>query len=138
LAEVTKNVENSPRVAHFRAHERRAVRLPVGLVSLGPAGAGETGLERPATVIDISLAGAGLEVEEPLVRGERVSLSFATPTLWDPLVVTAVVAWSQPMPRGGGRSSFRRLTARVGVAFEYAGSDVVMSMFEMLTTLAYE
>src|SRR5688572_24100199 len=77
--------------SHFRAHARRPVRLTVGL-----AGVSRLGSERPAMVIDISLAGAGLETEDPLVPGERLSIAFATPTLWDPLVLAAVVAWAHP------------------------------------------
>ena len=92
-------------------------------------------------VIDISLAGAGIETEEMLVPGERVTLSFQTPTLWDPLVLTAVVAWSAP-PRPREGASFavgrHRPVARAGVAFDYPAPDIVFAMFEMLTTLDYE
>jgi hypothetical protein len=119
---------------HFRAHERRPVRLAVGL---GGARSGE----RAATVIDISLAGAGLEIEEMLVPGERVTLAFQTPTLWDPLVLTAVVTWSAP-PRPREAGSFavgrNRPMARAGVAFDYPAPDIVFAMFEMLATLDYE
>ena len=91
-------------------------------------------------VVDISLAGVGLETDEPLVPGERVALSFATPTLWDPLVVPAVVAWSQsPKPREPGAPLGRaRPMARAGLAFEYAGPDLVLAVYEMLATLGYE
>lgn len=119
---------------HFRAHERRLVRLAVGL---GSARSGE----RSATVVDISLAGAGLETEEMLVPGERITLSFQTPTLWDPLVVTAAVTWSSP-PRPREGASFaagrHRALARAGVSFDYPAPDIVFAMFEMLTTLDYE
>lgn len=94
--------------------------------------------------MDVSLAGAGLETEDMLVPGERVTLAFQTPTLWDPLVLNAVVTWSAP-PRlrdpgsaptlGIGRN---RPVARSGVAFDYPSPDIVFAMYEMLTTLDYE
>jgi hypothetical protein len=120
---------------HFRAHERRPVRLTVGL---GSARSGE----RSATVVDVSLAGAGLETEEMLLPGERITLAFQTPTLWDPLVITAVVTWSAP-PRAREAASplpvgRHRPMARAGVAFDYPAPDIVYAMFEMLTTLDYE
>ena len=110
------------------------MRLAVGL---GGARSGE----RAATVLDISLAGAGLELEEMLVPGERITLSFQTPTLWDPLVLTAVVTWSAPAKaRDAGAFSVgrHRPLARAGVCFDYPAPDIVFAMFEMLATLDYE
>jgi hypothetical protein len=110
------------------------VRLTVQVVGQ------RSGVERQALVIDLSLAGAGLETDEPLVPGERLSVTLSTPTMWDPLVVDAVVAWAHP-PRvshevdARGRS---RSVARGGIAFDYPSSSVVLSMFEMLATLGYE
>ncbi len=123
-----------PASGHFRAHERREVRLGVGLVGQ------RSGTERQATIVDLSLAGAGLETDEPLVPGERLSITLATPTMWDPLVLEAVVAWAQP-PRPShevdalGRS---RTVARAGIVFDYPGPAAILSMFEMLATLGYE
>ena len=122
---------------HFRAHERREVRLAVQLVSLVGQ---RSGIERQALVVDLSLAGAGLETDEPLVPGERLSLTMATPTMWDPLVIDAVVAWAHP-PRvtaavdAIGRS---KTVARAGVAFDYPNPSLVLSLFEMLATLGFE
>jgi hypothetical protein len=123
------------RSAHFRAHERLpAARLPV--LVLGQ----RTGFERQGTVVDVSLAGAGLETDEPLVAGERLSITLSTPTMWDPLVIEAVVVWAHP-PRLSnevdaiGRS---RTVARAGVVFDYPAPPLVLSMFEMLATLGYE
>jgi hypothetical protein len=125
---------------HFRAHERRDVRLAVQLVSLtGP----RSGLERQALVVDLSLAGAGVETDEPLVPGERLSLTMATPTMWDPLVIDAVVAWAHP-PRvvaGSARVDAigrSKAVARAGVAFDYPNASLVLSLFEMLATLGFE
>jgi PilZ domain len=120
--------------AHFRARDRRAVHLAVELF------AHRTGVVRPANVVDLSLAGAGLETDEPLVPGETLSVTITTPTMWDPLVVDAVVAWSHP-PRPThavdalGRT---RTVARGGVAFVYPTPAAVLAVFEMLSTLGYE
>lgn len=114
------------RVAHFRAHERRSVRLAVG-IRVGS----EDGEPRPALVTNVSLAGAGLETEENLRVGERLSVAFATPALWDPLVIAAVVAWSEP-PRA---PSYPPPTMRAGLTFEYASPDDALAMFELLSSL---
>ncbi|MDB5212132.1 MAG: hypothetical protein JWO86_59 [Myxococcaceae bacterium] len=120
--------------AHFRAHERREVRLSVQVVGQ------RSGVERQAVVVDLSLAGAGLETDEPLVPGERLSVTLSTPTMWDPLVIDAVVAWAHP-PRPSievdsiGRS---RTVARAGVVFDYPNASLVLSLFEMLATLGFE
>lgn len=113
-----------PPVSHFRAHPRRAVRLEVEL-QLGRAAA-----RRSASMTDVSLAGAGLELDETLVPGERLTIAIATPTLWDPLVVPAVVAWARA---GEGRSR-----ARAGIAFEHASADSVFATWEMLSALIYD
>jgi hypothetical protein len=99
-----------------------------------------TGLDRQATVVDVSLAGAGLETEEPLIPGDRVAISFATPTLWDPLVLTGVVAWALP-PRATGEIDALgrpRIIAQAGIAFDYPAAEPVLAMFEMLASLGYE
>lgn len=120
--------------AHFRTRDRRAVRLAVELLSQ------RSGVARPAVVTDVSLAGAGLETDEPLHPGERVSVTLATPTMWDPLVLEAVVCWAHP-PRPSaevdhlGRS---RTVARAGIAFDYETPASILAMFEMLSTLGYE
>ena len=119
---------------HFRAHERREVRLTVQVAEP------RSGLQRQAVVVDVSLAGAGIETDEPLIPGDRVSVTLATPTMWDPLVLEAVVAWAHPPgPTQAidalGRS---RVVARAGVFFEYPTPAPVLAMFEMLATLGYE
>jgi hypothetical protein len=119
------------RTAHFRAHERRALRLAIELV------VERTGVRQPALVVDLSLAGAGLETEEPLTPGERLSLTLATPAMWDPLVVEAVVAWSMA-PHDVDPLGRSRAFARAGVAFAYAAPKGTLAMFQLLTTLGFE
>jgi PilZ domain len=119
---------------HFRAHERRPVRLSVGIVAERP------GAERQATVLNVSLAGAGLELETPLIPGEKLALSFTTPTLWDPLVLRAVVTWSEdPAPRAELDALGRpRIAARAGVAFDYSDPASVLAMHELIASLGYD
>ena len=119
---------------HFRAHGRRPVQLPVILRGVR----GEW--ERAARVIDITLAGAGLETEEPLVAGERVMVSFATPTLWDPLVLGAVVAWAHPIGTAPGTDPLGRprRAARSGLVFDYTTPDTTLAMFDMLAAVGFE
>jgi hypothetical protein len=119
---------------HFRAHERREVRLTVEVA------AQRSGIRRPAVVIDLSLAGAGIETDEPFFPGDRISVTLATPTMWDPLVIEAVVAWAHP-PRPAlptdslGRS---RTVSRSGIVFDHPTPSSVLAMFEMLATIGYE
>jgi hypothetical protein len=98
------------------------------------------GWERSGTVIDIHIAGAGVETDEPLQAGERVTVAFATPTLWDPLVLTAVVAWAHPLKPTSeldvlGRP---RSIARAGLSFDYPTPDATLAMFEMLLAIGFE
>lgn len=91
-------------------------------------------------LIDLSLAGAGIETDEPLLPGERLAVTLSTPTTWDPLVIDAVVAWAHPARPSTeidaiGRS---RTVARAGLVFDYPAPAVVLAMFEMLATLGYE
>ncbi|MBX3185810.1 MAG: PilZ domain-containing protein [Labilithrix sp.] len=122
------------RDGHFRAHDRRPVRLAVHIAGQ------RSGAERQAHVIDLSIAGAGIETEEPLVPGDRLSVTFATPTMWDPLVLTAVVAWAHSPRFTAEVDAFGRprSIARAGLAFEYPDPSAVLAMFEMLATLGYE
>lgn len=128
----TAGMDESTR--YFRAHGRRPVRL--GVTVRGE----RAGWERTATVVDISLAGAGIETDEPLVPGERVTVAFAAPTLWDPLVLSAVVAWAHPVrPKNEVDALGRpRSSARAGLAFDYATPDATLAMFEMLQAIGFE
>lgn len=112
-----------PRGPHFRAHARRPVRLEVQLRLEREGG------PRRAAFVDVSLAGAGLELEELLAPGERIAVEVHTPTLWDPLVIPAVVAWTQPV--GPAR-------ARAGIRFEHEGPESVFATWEMLDALVYD
>ena len=117
---------------HFRAHRRRPVRLAAVVRSERDAS------ERAATVVDLHGAGAGIETDVELTAGERVTIAFVTPTLWDPIVLTASVAWAHPVrPKDALDALGRPLTAaRAGLAFEYAEPEATLAVFEMLMAIA--
>lgn len=99
-----------------------------------------TAWERSGTVLDVHIAGVGVETDEPLVAGDRVTVAFATPTRWDPLVISAVVAWAHPLrPKDEvdvlGRP---KQAARAGLAFDYQTSDATLAMFEMIEAIGFE
>jgi hypothetical protein len=108
----------------FRAHPRRAVRL-LALVTHVSAG-----WQRTATVENMGLGGARLLLDERVSPGDSVTLSFTAPTLWDPLVLRARVAWVAGTGRGPALA--------VGVAFEHKGADAVFALYELITTLGFE
>jgi hypothetical protein len=96
--------------------------------------------ERPGMVVDLNLAGAGIETDEPLVPGERLSIAFATPTLWDPLILTAVVAWAHPTRPTDVLDALGRprASSRSGLMFDYSSPDATLAMFEMLLAIGFE
>jgi hypothetical protein len=67
-------------------------------------------------------------LDERVAPGDPVTLSFTAPTLWDPLVLRARVAWvdAEALPR------------RVGLAFEHKGPEAVFALYELIVTLGYE
>jgi len=119
---------------HFRAHGRRPVRLGVTLRNE------RAPWERTATVHDLNIAGAGVETDEPLVAGDRVTVAFMTPTRWDPLVVQAIVAWAAPVrPKQEydvlGR---QKQSARSGLTFDYESPESTYAMYEMLEAINFD
>lgn len=107
------------RPSHFRSQARKRVRYAAQVTTA-------RGTTRETMLVDLSLAGAGIESTEILAVGEHVTLSFASPSRWDPVVVPAVVAWSRP-------GTF----ARIGLSFEYTSSATVYALFETMATLEY-
>lgn len=108
---------------HFRTYERRPVRLPATLRK-------EDGATVLALVVDLSLAGAGLELLEELSLGAPLLLELTAPTLWDPLALRGRVIWFQAaQPRKPGRA---------GVEFIPDDSPQLFSLFEVLAAHAYE
>jgi hypothetical protein len=116
----------APRSLPFRAHARKAVHLQSVFTHV------QAGWQQTATIENIGLGGARVVVENALAAGDPVSLSFTAPTLWDPLVLRARVAWvSPPASAGGGPRA-------AGVAFEHKSTDAVFALYELIVTMGYE
>jgi hypothetical protein len=82
------------------------------------------GWQREAEVSDLSVGGACLLAKDALAVGDRVTLSFVAPTLWDPLAIQGKVAWVR--------------ASRAGVAFEARDPSALFALFELMGSLAYE
>jgi hypothetical protein len=106
----------------FRAHARRRVRLRALVTHV------EAGWQRQVAVEDIGLGGARVVVDDPLSPGDAVTLSFTAPSLWDPLVFRARVAW---VSRG-------ETPRRAGMAFEHRGAGPALALYELIATLGYD
>jgi hypothetical protein len=86
------------------------------------------GWQREAQVLNLGLGGACVVVQEELVPGDRVTISFLAPTLWDPLAFPARIAWTLvPDPT----------SLRAGLAFEPTDPGAVYALFELLTTMSF-
>jgi Tfp pilus assembly protein PilZ len=91
----------------------------------------QAGWQHRAAVEDIGLGGARVVIDQALALGDAVTLSFTAPTLWDPLVLRAHVAWiATPAPASGPRAA--------GVAFEHKATDAIFALYELIVTLGYE
>ena len=108
----------------FRAHARRKVRLR--LVVRHP----RAGWEDDAEAQDVGLGGACVRMPRPLAVKDPVLLSFVAPTLWDPLVLPARVAWIAPATHVE--------SARAGVAFQPNDPHAMLALFELLGALGYD
>jgi Tfp pilus assembly protein PilZ len=110
--------------ARFRAHARRKVRLRV--VVWHP----HAGWQSEADVLNLGLGGACVSLGETPAVGDRVTVAFVTPTLWDPLQLAARVAWIGPATRVEA--------ARAGLAFEPREQGTLYALYELMSTLGYE
>jgi hypothetical protein len=110
------------RTGPFRAHPRRNVRLRALVTHVA------AGWQRHVQVENMGLGGARVVLEERLAAGDSVTLSFTAPTLWDPLVLRARVAW---VSSGGP-------PARAGLAFEHRAAEAVFALYELIVTLGFE
>jgi PilZ domain len=127
------------RTGPFRAHARRAVRLQALATHV------HAGWQRQASVEDIGLGGARVVLDEAVAPGDWLTLSFTAPTLWDPLVLRARVAWVTPAsgasgssPASGASGSAAAPPWRAGLAFDHKMADAVFALYELIVTLGYE
>jgi hypothetical protein len=110
------------RASLFRVHARHLVRLHALVVHL------DAGWQRHGAVENLGLGGACVVIDEPLARGDAITVSFTAPTLWDPLQLRARVVWAAA---GGG-------ARRAGVAFDQPTADAVFALYELIVALGFE
>jgi hypothetical protein len=103
-------------MGRFRRFLRQAVTLRAAVAH--PV----AGWQREVRVVDVGLGGAGLDVVTlpEIGEGDRVSLSFTTPALWDPLTLSARVIWVKD--------------GRAGVAFEHKSPSSAHALFELIAS----
>lgn len=84
---------------------------------------------------DLGLGGARVHALDPallasqsLAPGTRLSLEVMAPTLWDPLVLAALVVWQRSDPAG----------SEVGLRFEHREPATLAALFQILGTQGYE
>ncbi|HTB75705.1 MAG TPA: PilZ domain-containing protein [Polyangiaceae bacterium] len=111
-----------PTLAPFRAHARKAVRIPSTVTHT------QAGWQGPAAVENIGLGGARIRVDSALEVGDVVTLSLTAPTLWDPLVLRGRVAWV----------TASAASRAAGIAFEHKATDAVFALYELIVTLGYD
>lgn len=119
---VTLHAWMSPR-EHFRSTARHAIDLPVTIRD-----AADT-LAREARLLDLSIAGARVAVAGRIQQGGQVVLEIKTPTLWDPLVLDAVVAWSRTLEPPAWEA---------GLKFVHRSPSSASALFELLGTQGFE
>jgi hypothetical protein len=120
----------SVRGGQFRVHDRKNVRLRALVTHI------EAGWQRHVGLANVGLGGACILIDETVHVGDRVTLSFVAPTLWDPLVLRAKVVWT----RQGTPGTLTKMgePGRCGVAFEHRTPQAVLALFELIGTVAYD
>lgn len=97
--------------------------------SLRSARSGEEG---EGVVVDLSLAGACVELAFAVPPGDPVTLALVTPTRWDPLEVPARVAWARP-PTYDVRGEIAQ-PGRAGLAFQHVTSESTHELMQVLAS----
>ncbi len=103
---------------------RHQVRTPVTLRVAGASGS------RRATLVDLGLSGARLELDEALAPGTEAILEVRTPLLWDPLQLRGQVVWAQGIDPDG--------IAHAGIRFHHESGPPLLSLFELLSSQDFE
>ncbi|MDX2054261.1 MAG: PilZ domain-containing protein [Polyangiaceae bacterium] len=110
-----------PKLDHFRAFPRQKVALTATVVV-------PSGWQASASLLNLSLTGACLDVREGLEPGLRLRLAISIPTLWDPLEIEAVTAWVSGSP--GGTAS------RAGVHFDRLDGPTLRTLLQLIESTA--
>lgn len=110
--------------AHFRLHGRRPVAIHAQVSH--PA----AGWERSLRVVDLALGGACLELMDDVAVGDALKVSFVTADRWDPLVLSAKVAWIDVGKDGAVK--------RGGVAFEHDNPESAVALLLLIGSHAFD
>jgi hypothetical protein len=110
-------------VEHFRALARRPVRLSGTLAS------SDGSWERAVLISNLGLGGACVALLEQLPVGTGVRLAIVAPHLWEPLVLSAEVAWSRAEIKAG--------EAEIGLRFQQPAGSTLRQLSELLETHQY-
>lgn len=104
-------------MGRFRRFHRHAVTLHAAVAHP------HAGWQRDVRVLDVGVGGAGLDVVTlpEIGEGDRVSVSFTSPALWDPLTLSARVVWVRD--------------GRAGVAFEHKSPQSAHALFELIAAV---
>jgi hypothetical protein len=112
-----------PSSDHYRALARRPVSLPAVVTS-------EDDLwELSATVVDLGLGGARLEVQGELGLGSPVRLTVVSPNLWDPLVLHGQVAWTNEPDSS---------PPVAGIRFAHASGATLRALVDLIASHGFE
>jgi len=103
---------------------RRPVSLPATISS------DLMGWESKAELVELGLGGARLIVREPIPPGTTLRLCVEAANLWDPLTLSARVAWSRQHPDEG--------RAWLGLRFEMDSGQALCALIELLGREQYE
>ncbi len=103
---------------HFRLHARKAVAIHAQVSHT------TAGWERSLRVLDLGLGGACLEMMDDVAVGESLRVSFITPDRWDPLVLSANVAWIEIGADG--------VVKRGGVAFSHEDPESAVALLLLI------
>jgi hypothetical protein len=122
----------------FRAHARTRVSLRALVTHV------ERGWQRHVRVEDIGLGGARILVEDAVRPGDAVTVSFTAPSLWDPLVLRARVAWVSllaapaPLVAGASIGPSPGGSRPAGIAFDVRSGPAAFALFELISAVGYE
>jgi hypothetical protein len=105
-------------------HARRPVQLRAIVTHVA------AGWQQSAIIVNLSLGGACALLDEHVAVDDVITLSFIAPTLWDPLVLRARLAWVGPSAGPGLK--------RAGVTFDQKSASAMLTLFELIATSGYE
>ena len=103
--------------SHFRAYRRHSVQLWAVVRD------SELGEDHHARTLNLGLGGACIELAATLQVGHSVFVEIRAPTLWDPLMLCGMVAWT----------SAAQGACRVGVCFDHQDPAGLFALMELLS-----